>query len=180
MAPLLQSAKNMKGSSKGTGTIVFALLFLLPFMIFSIFLIERQYLISLKNTADDAVVGACLAALKSTDPIELAYGEYVLNKSEAENVFYHHLRKNLKLDGDLNPQSGSIALTPVEVEEFIIYNPGEYPTTCPKGIPVTNTTIHTVVSFQVKRPGLRGMFGDKADIRIHRDVDNLYFLKNED
>ncbi|KUK11528.1 MAG: Uncharacterized protein XD50_0311 [Clostridia bacterium 41_269] len=134
---------------------------------------------ALKNTADDAVVGAALAALKNADPVELAYGEYVLNKSEAEETFLSHFRENMRLDENFNPQPGSIAKSPVDIEEFIIYNPGEYPTTCPKGNLIQNTSIHVVIHFKAERPGLRGLFGKYVDITVHRDVDNLYFLKSE-
>ena len=79
----------------------------------------------------------------------------------------------MKLDEGFYPKQGSIAIDRVEVEEFIVYNPDDYPTECPEGTPITNTSIHVVVKFKVERPVLR-MFGNDVNITIHRDVDNYY------
>jgi len=171
-------AKSMK-DKRGSGTIIFGLLFLIPFMTFSMFLIESKFLMSLKNAADDAVTAAALAALKSTNPIDIAYGEYMLDTDAARNTFYEYLRKNMKLDVGMNPIPGSFAAGPVYVDEFIVYNPGSYPTFCPRGTYIQNTAIHVVVRFKTRRPVLKGLFGEYVDITIHRDVDNYYNLQEE-
>jgi len=172
------SAKNMR-DKKGIGTIFLVLLFLIPLFIFSIFLIESRFLYTIKNTADDAVVAAALAALKSTNPVDIAYGEYVLDPNAARDTFYEYLKKNIKLDANMNPLQGSFATGPVYMEEFIVYNPGSYPTFCPRGTFIKNTSIHVVIKFKVRRPGLTGLFGKYVDIVIHRDVDNFYSLQEE-
>ena len=173
-----QSAKSMR-DKKGISSIFIALLFLIPFMTFSMFLIESRFLYTIKNSADDAVVAAALAALKSTNPVDIAYGEYVLDPNAARDTFYEYLRKNMKLDENMNPLPGSVAAGPVHVDEFIVYNPGSYPTFCPRGTFIKNTSIHVVISFKAKRPALTGLFGKYVEIVIHRDVDNFYNLQEE-
>ncbi|WP_187286582.1 hypothetical protein [Thermosediminibacter oceani] len=164
---------------RGSGTIIFGLLFLIPFMTFSLFLIESRLLYTVKNAADDAVTAAALAALKSTNPVDIAYGEYMLDINTARETFYEYLRKNMKLDAGMNPLPGSIAAGAVYVEEFTVYNPGSYPTFCSRGTYIQNTAIHVVVRFKTRRAALKGLFGEYVDITIHRDVDNYYNLQEE-
>lgn len=164
---------------RGSGTIIFGLLFFIPFMTFSMFLVECRFLYTIKNAADDAVVAAALAALKSANPVDIAYGEYMLDTNAARDTFYEYFRKNMKLDAGMNPLPGSVAVGPVYVDEFIVYNPGSYPTFCLRGTYIKNTAIHVVVKFRAKRPALKGLFGEYVDIVIHRDVDNFYNLQEE-
>ncbi len=161
---------------RGSTTLVFGLLVLLPVMVFSMFLIESRLLYMEKSMVDDAVVAAGLAALKCVNSIDAAYGEYVIEPSQARTVFDEYLKKNLKLDDNFNPLPGSIAATSVIVEDFRVYNPDDVPTECPEGTFVRNSSIHVVVSLKVERPALRGLFGSKTDIVVHRDVDNFYSL----
>ena len=179
MALLNQLVKNMK-DKKGSAVLIFGLLFLIPLFMFSFWIIESKLLNTQYNMADDAVVSAGLGALRSTNTVDLAYGEYNLDPDTARETFYDLLRKNMKLDYYFRPMPGSIAVGPVFVSEFRVYNPGDYPTECPRGTPINNTSIHVVVKFKVKRPVLRGMFGQTVDMTIHRDVDNYYSLELED
>ena len=171
-----QFQRNMR-DKRGSGVIVFGLLFLIPFMIFSMFLIESKLLYTEKSMADDAIVASCLAALKSNNPYDAAYGEYYLEPVAARNTFNKYLKANMKLDDDYNPLPGSIANSQVKVEDFRIYNPGDYPTACPRGVLINKTALHVVVRFQIKRPALTGLFGKTVNITIHRDVDNFYSLE---
>jgi len=173
-----RSAKSTK-DKRGSGALIFGLFFLIPFMTFSMFLVESRFLYAVKNTADDAVTAAALAALKSNNPVDAAYGEYLLDTNAARGTFYEYLRKNMKLDAGMNPLPGSFAAGPVYVDEFIVYNPGSYPAFCPRGTYIKNTAVHVVVRFRAKRPALRGLFGEYVDIVIHRDVDNFYSLQEE-
>lgn len=127
---------------------------------------------------DDAVVAAGLAALKCVNPIDAAYGEYVIDPSQARIVFDEYLKKNLKLDNAFNPLPGSIAVSTVKIEDFRVYNAGDLPKECPEGTLIQNTAIHVIVSIKAKRPSLRGLFGNQVDIVVHRDVDNFYSLEN--
>lgn len=176
---LHQLVKSMK-DKRGSGTLIFGLLFLIPFMTFGFWIIESKLLNTQYNMADDAIVTAGLGALKSADPIELAYGEWHLDSSSARKVFNDLLKKNMKLDNNFNPLPGSVAISPVKVEEFIVYNPEDYPTECPRGTLINNTSIHVVVSFKMKRPVLHGLFGKEVSTKIHRDLDNYYSLELED
>jgi Flp pilus assembly protein TadG len=164
---------------RGSGTLIFGLLFLIPFMIFTLFLVESRLLYLEKNIVDDAVVAAGLAALSEVNPIDAAYGDYSLNPSEARRIFDEYLKDNLKLDNSFNPLPGSVAISPVRVEDFRVYNPDDLPAECPSGTVLKNTSIHAVVSLKVRRPALRGLFGDEVDIVVHRDVDNYYVLGEE-
>lgn len=161
---------------KGSGTLVFGLLFLIPFMVFTLFLVESRLLYIEKNIVDDAVVAAGLAALSEFNPIDAAYGEYSLDSTEARETFDKYLKSNLKLDNSFYPLPGSIAISPVRVEDFRVYNPVDLPTECPSGTALKYTTIHAIVSLKVKRPALVGLFGNEVDIVVHRDVDNYYKL----
>ena len=167
--------KNMR-DKRGSATLIIGLLFLIPFMTFGFWTIESRLLNTQYNMADDAIVAAGLGALKSANPLDLAYGEYKLDPDMARDTFNDLLKKNMKLDNSFNPLPGSIAISPVKIEEFIIYNPGDYPTECPRGTVIQDTSIHVVVKFKVKRPVLRGMFGKTVDMTVHRDLDNFYSL----
>lgn len=171
-----QSVRSMR-DNRGTGTLIFGLLFLLPLMTFGMFLVESRILYIERDIADDAVVMAALASLRCVNAIEAAYGEYVLDPVLAREVFEEYLRKNLKLDSSLNPMPGSIASGPVTVEDFRVYNPGGVPAQCPLGTPIERTSVHVVVRIPADRPALRGLFGDRVYIKIHRDVDNYYSLE---
>ncbi|WP_422445310.1 hypothetical protein [Thermoanaerobacterium sp. DL9XJH110] len=162
---------------RGSGSLILGLLFLIPFFVFSVFLIESKYLYTTRAVADDAVVAAGLAALKSNNPYDAAYGEYVLDPSAARITFDEYLKKNMKLDDAFNPLPGSVAAGTVRIDEFRVYNPGDYPATCPWGVSINRTAIHVVVRFQVKRPALTGLFGETVNVTIHRDVDNFYRLE---
>jgi len=168
--------KSMR-DKRGSGSLILGLLFLIPFFIFSVFLVESKYLYTTKAIADDAVVAAGLAALKSTNPYDAAYGEYYLDTSAARDTFNEYLKANMKLDDGYNPLPGSVAAGTVRIDEFRVYDPGDYPTICPWGVPINKTSIHVVVRFQVKRPGLRGLFGSMVNVTIHRDIDNFYVLE---
>lgn len=171
--------KNMK-DKRGSGALIFGLLFLIPFMTFGFWIIESKLLNTQYNMADDAIVAAGLGALKSANPLDLAYGEYKLDSDMARKTFDDLLRKNMKLDNNFNPLPGSAVKSPVKIEEFKVYNPGDYPTECPQGTLIQDTSIHVVVAFKVERPALKGMFGETVDVAIHRDVDNYYSLGLED
>lgn len=171
-----RSVRSMR-DKRGSGSLILGLFFLIPFFIFSVWLIESKYLYTTKAIADDAVVAAGLAALKSNNPYDAAYGEYYLDPSAARMTFDEYLKKNMKLDDGFNPLPSSVAAGTVRVDEFIVYNPGDYPAACPRGVPITRTAIHVVVRFQVKRPGLTGIFGKTTNVAIHRDVDNFYSLE---
>lgn len=168
--------RNMR-DKKGSGVLIFGLLFLIPFMTFSMFLIESKLLYTEKSMADDAIVAAGLAALKSNNPYDAAYGEYYLDPAAARNTFNQYLKANMKLDDSYNPLPGSVAAGPVRIDEFQVYNPGDFPTTCPWGVSINRTAIHVVVKFQVKRPALTGLFGKTVNVTIHRYVDNFYSLE---
>lgn len=159
---------------RGSGTLLFGLLFLIPFMVFSFWIIESRLLYIEKSIADDAIVAAGLAALKGANPVEAAYGNYYIDPSQARLVFDEYLKRNMKLDDGFYPEQGSIAMDHVRVEEFIVYNPGDYPTECPNGTLIKDTSIHVVVKFKARRPVLRGLFGEEVDMTIHRDIDNYY------
>jgi len=161
---------------KGVATLIFGLLFLIPFMIFAMFLVESRLLYIQRSMVDDAVVAAGLAALTEVNPIDAAYGEYSLDPTEARETFDKYLKSNLKLDNSFYPLPGSIAISPVRVEDFRVYNPVDLPTECPSGTALKYTTIHAIVSLKVKRPALVGLFGNEVDIVVHRDVDNYYKL----
>ncbi|WP_273701799.1 hypothetical protein [Tepidanaerobacter acetatoxydans] len=173
-----QFQRNMR-DKRGSSSLLFGLLFLIPLFIFSVWLIESKYLYTTKAIADDAVVAAGLAALKSANPYDAAYGEYHLDPSAARNTFNQYLKANMKLDDGYRPLHGSVAAGTVRIDEFIVYNPGDYPTVCPRGVPINRTSIHVVVRFQVKRPALRGLFGSLTNMTIHRDLDNFYVLEEE-
>ena len=168
-------AKNMR-DDKGVATLIFGLLFLIPFMIFAMFLVESRLLYIQRSMVDDAVVAAGLAALTEVNPIDAAYGEYSLDPTEARETFDKYLKSNLKLDNSFYPLPGSIAISPVRVEDFRVYNPVDLPTECPSGTALKYTTIHAVVSLKVERPALKGLFGNEVDIVGHRDVDNYFVL----
>ena len=122
------------------------------------------------------IVASALAALSKGMETDIAYGEFDLDKAEAEWVFKNHLKNGLKLDNNFLPHPSSKIAGEVVIEDFAIYNhedllPG---LTCSLGRPIINPSIHVVVSFKAKRSALIGRFGEDILIKIHRDVDNYY------
>ncbi|WP_227766317.1 hypothetical protein [Zhaonella formicivorans] len=173
-----QSARNMS-SNRGSATLILGLLFFFICFSFSLFVVESKFLRLKKDLADDAVVAAGLAALKSALSENIAYGEYELDRQLAEETFIRHLANNLKLDGNLNGLPGSIVAGQLVIESLVVYNPEDIAPglTCPSGTPVTETTIHVDLNFRVRRPVLTGLFGEYITVRIHRDVGNDYRLE---
>lgn len=172
-----QSARNI-ASERGSAVIILTILFLIIILVLSFFMIEKKMLLVKKDAADDSVTFAELAALKASNSVKMAYGEYYVDPDVAYNVFVEYLKRNLKLDDSLNPLPGSIANSKVTIYDFKVYNPGEYPTTCPLGTPITRTSIHAVIGFSAKRPILKGLFGNSVFIKVHKDTDNFYDISN--
>lgn len=180
MGRFLVQVKSILGSHRGVAVIIIALLFFVCLIVMGMYIVEDKYLRLGHSVVDDAVVGAGLAALASSIETEIAYGEYALDKAEAERVFMAHLQRSLGLNDALHPGPNSIITGPIKIESLIIYNPEEisHGLQCPLGTPVETTAIHVVLSFDLKRPALKGIFGDTVEVRIHRDVDNYYTLSN--
>ncbi len=140
--------------------------------------ISLRYLYSVRRAGDVAVVAAALAALRSEAAENLAYGEYQLSKPAAVAVFKSALQENLKLDSSLRPLGDHCITTPVTIEEISVYNPEDITAglTCSCGTAIRKTSIHVIVSYRVRIPGLHGLLGTESRLRIHKDVDNHYLI----
>lgn len=149
---------------KGSAVMLAGLLFAVVMFTFAMYILEYKILLTVRDKIDDAIVGAQLAAFGTADKEKLSYGKIVLPETSARNVFEVYLAANLE----------GIAAGPISVDEFIIYNPGDYPTTCPRGHQITETTIHCVVTVPVKRPVFKGLLGETLNITIHRDSDSIF------
>lgn len=155
---------NKLTEKKGSAILLAGVMFAVVVFNFGLYVLEHKALLIQKEKIDDAVIGAQLAALGTADLESLSYGELVIPETNARNVFEVYLMENL----------GDIPAGPVEIEEFIVYNPGDYPTTCPEGNQITETSIHTVVTVPVERPVFKGVLGGTVDITIHRDSDSIF------
>jgi hypothetical protein len=140
------------------------LLFGIVTFLLGLYILEYRALLIMYDKIDDAVIGAELAALGTADKERLGYGEVVLPEPSARNVFDVYLAANLE----------GVAAGPISVDEFIIYNPGDYPALCPKGDEITETAIHAVVTVPVKRLAFKGLLGETVDITVHRDSDSIF------
>ena len=123
--PYTRSVKDIYGSQKGSAVIILAVLFLLPALMLSLFILDSKFLEVKKAEVDDVIVASALAALSRGIDTDIAYGEFDLNKAESEMIFKNHLKIGLKLDNNFLPQSSSKIAGEVMIEEFTIYNHGD-------------------------------------------------------
>jgi len=149
---------------KGSAVMLAGLLFGIVTFLFGLYILEYRSLLIMYDKIDDSVIGAELAALGTADKERLGYGDIVLPEAGARNVFDVYLATNLE----------GVAAGPISVQEFIVYNPGDYPAFCPEGDEITETTIHAVVTVPVKRLAFKGLLGETVDITVHRDSDSIF------
>ncbi len=167
-----------KNTNRGSVILISGSMIAVIITLICIAFISLRYLYSVKRVGDIAVVAAGLAALRSESTEDLAYGEYTLSKPAAIAAFKSSLQENLKLDSSLYPLSNHYITTPVTIEEISVYNPEDITSglTCSCGTAIRRTSIHVVISYRVRIPGLHGLLGKESRLRIHKDVDNHYSL----
>lgn len=126
--------------------------------------VEFRILLTMRDKINDALTGAELAALGTADRDKLGYGIVELPLNEAGAAFESYLAANLQ----------GVAVEPPVIEEFIVFNPGDYPALCPRGSLIEETAVHAVISVTVERPLFKGLFGERAVFTIHKDSDDIF------
>lgn len=157
---LFKPQANIMKDKRGSALIL-GLLFFFIVLFLGLYVMEFRILLTQKDKANDALTGALLAALGTADKEKVGYEVLELNNDVAKDVFCDYLNRNL---GGVNPV----------INEFIIYNPGDYPTTCPQGTLIKETSIHAVITVTFKRPVFKGLLGETIELTLHKDSDDIF------
>jgi hypothetical protein len=160
--------KKIMADKKGSAVVLFGTLLAVILFTFGMLVVEWQMLLICRNKAEDALAAAELAALGTADREALGYGVMKLPEGEAWSVFLGYLIENIEQN------LGRVLAGEVEIEEFIIYNPGSYPAVCPRGSEIKETAVHAVITVPIRRPVFRGLLGDTVNMTIHLDSDSIF------
>ncbi|WP_062285675.1 hypothetical protein [Neomoorella mulderi] len=158
--------------NKGSAAIL-SLFFSLVAIVMIALVMDVGYLLAVKISARHALNIALKAAAAQIDRAALADAEnsrVVILEQEAKKAFYTCLRENLRLDGNNNPLSGSMADGTVGVEYFHVandvpfsYQYGDFRET------ITRPAVTAIISFPVKiGPWIRVVRPD------YREVTTIY------
>ncbi len=148
---------------------------MLVFMIMPVFsvVIEKYVLMEKARVIRDAVDMTNISAYNALTAVNLGKASVDISQTEALDIFREMLGRNLRLDGDMNPKSDSVAEGRVEVMSLMICGSG-FPAACPEGAVITKPTVHSCIRVPVKPSLYRGiilsMLGkDHIDIVVHVD-----------
>lgn len=152
----------------------FATIIILLMILFTIFLIEINLVITLGNRVENSLIGAGWAGFSEMDlsrMAERANGiddeenrEIYLDKAKADIVVRQYIRDNLKLDINYIPTNSSYISNkekPVLIDEIRIFNPDELPTV-DNEINITRTTIKISVQIPMDIKGLGFRYAKKT------------------
>lgn len=154
---------NIISDKQGSAVILLGLLFFFVCFLFGSAVMEYRMLLIFRDKINDALVGAELAAVGTLDKEKMGYGVLELDPASAREVFDAYLLENL----------GELPASPPVVEEFVVYNPGDYPSVCPYGAIIQETAVHAVIRVEVARPLFRGLLGETVSFTVHKDSDDI-------
>lgn len=131
---------------------------------------------------DSIYVGICYFYIKTQmdmanravyaeiDRIRLADRELYIDKTDGEAKFYEYLKKNLKLNENLEPIGLNMRIEgPIKVLDIIIYNESDLPAITPVGTNIDMVSVHSRIEVHV-RPIFIGIFTN-VTIRPYIDTD---------
>lgn len=163
----------MKIISACYGGIQIALLWIIIFFIIilvGVFTIDVYYTNVKAEIAKDAVTMAALSVYKSIDISQLESGDITLNE-QIISTFKTYLAKNMKLNNDLSPRPNSIAVSQVEIEEFIIYKKDSNEKFYPDGNVINyKPSLYVKIKYDIE-PMLKGIVGHKKTVYTSATAD---------
>lgn len=164
--------RGIKGSAAADVTIAAAMLIFMILPVFSV--IIEKYILSVKaQVIRDAVDITNISVYNALSPDDLGKVRVNASGERCAEIFKDMLARNLKLDGNLDPEQGSVAEGHVEIKSLEIYNSG-FPTTCPDGTSILRPSVHSSVIIPVKPSLYRGVVlsllgKEHIDIIVHVD-----------
>ena len=127
----------------GAAVVVFVILPLFSVMM-------ERYTISIKaEMIRDAVDMTNMSTYNAMNAAALGKGTVTLEQEQIPDIYQYLLARNLKLEGDLSPEEGSIAEGPVQIESLKAY-PGGTGETCPDGTFINRPSVHSCLIIPVK------------------------------
>ncbi len=169
---LFSELYEIKGSVVTEVVLMAAMLVFIILPVFSA-VTEKYVLMEKARVIRDTVDMTNISAYNSLTASEL--GKAVVDMSQAKimDIYREMLARNLKLDGNMDPKSDSIAEGRVEVLSLVVCSSG-FPAVCPEGVTITKPTVHSCIQVPVKpslyRSIILGMLGkEHIDIVVHVD-----------
>jgi hypothetical protein len=148
---------------------------MLVFIIMPVFsaVTEKYVLMEKARVIRDTVDVTNISAYNALTASELGKAAVDMSQTKILDIYREMLARNLKLDGNMDPKSDSIAEGRVEVLSLVVRSSG-FPAVCPEGETITRPTVHSCIQVPVKpslyRSIILGMLGkEHIDIVVHVD-----------
>jgi hypothetical protein len=164
--------RDMRGSAATETVIAAAVLIFMILPVFSV--IIEKYILNVKaQVIRDAVDITNISVYNALNPDDLGKVRVNASGERCAEIFKDMLARNLKLDGNLDPEQGSVAEGHVEIKSLEIYNSG-FPATCPDGTSILRPSVHSSVVIPVKPSLYRSLIlsvlgKDHIDVTVHVD-----------
>jgi hypothetical protein len=168
----IQGHRDIRGSAVAETAVAAAVLIFMILPVFSV--IIEKYILSVKTQViRDAVDITNISAYNALNPDDLGKVRVNASGERCAEIFKDMLARNLKLDGNLDPEQGSVAEGQVEIKSIEIYNSG-FPATCPDGTSILRPSVHSCVVIPVKPSLYRSLIfsllgKDHIDVIVHVD-----------
>lgn len=168
--------KSALGSAVGSAVAeVVVMAAMLVFVILPVFssVMERYVLLDKARLIRDSTDITNISVYNALNAMSLGKVRVDFTGAKADAIFRELLCQNLRLDGELNPSSGSVAEAQVEILSFEIYKEG-FPIICPEGSAIERPTVHSCINVPLKPSLYRGIIlkllgRDHIDIIVHVD-----------
>ncbi|HEX2945144.1 MAG TPA: hypothetical protein VHT96_04240 [Clostridia bacterium] len=164
--------KSIGGSAVAEVVIMAAMLVFVVFPLFSS-VVERYVLLDKARLIKDSADLTNISVYNALDAENLGKVKVELSDAKAYGIFEELLSRNLRLDGGLNPEDGSVAEAKVEILSLAIYKEG-FPKVCPNGSIIVRPAVHSSINVPVRpslyRDIILNLLGrDHIDAVVHVD-----------
>lgn len=163
-------------SSRGSAAfdiVIFAAVII--FVIFPVFsmVYEKYIIVTEGQIIKDAIDMANISTYNALNNRALGKDAILFNNEEMMSIYRGLLGKNLKLDGSLTPEPGSIAEDTVTINSLVCYTE-ELPAVCPNGNSIKRPSIHSLVTVPVRpvlfRQIILELLGKEyVELKVHVD-----------
>ena len=146
--------RSEKGSAAANVVIAAAMVVFVLLPVFSA-VMEKQILNEKARVIRDAADMANIGTYNALKTENLGRVLVDADRRKALDIFRELLRANLRLDGELCPEEGSIAEGPVVIQSLEMYMDG-LPAECPDGTVIDRPAVHSCLKVPVKPSLYRG------------------------
>ena len=149
MHQLIAYIRCKRGSSGVTDVIIIAGLIVFVILPILSVVMEKFIILPKGQLIKDSIDISNIATYNALKVQEASKVIVIPDDIEALTIYKKQLAVNLKLNDDLTPKPNSLAEGPVTIDSLLIYS-GGFPQSCPYGVILNRTTVHTVVTIPIK------------------------------